>query len=85
MTSTQLEVKDYCYFAGNEWRKAADDQFFEVHEPYSGQLFARVAAGSRPSRRNHWPAARVPCHHGRATARRTDAGESAGAGRQHRH
>jgi hypothetical protein len=25
---------------------AVDDQFFEVHEPYSGELFARVAAGS---------------------------------------
>src|ERR1700741_4351432 len=47
MTSTQIEVKDYRYFAGNEWRKAADDQFFEVHEPYSGELFARVASGSR--------------------------------------
>src|SRR5258707_360283 len=47
MTSTQIEVKDYRYFAGNQWRKAADDQFFEVHEPYSGQLFARVAACSR--------------------------------------
>src|SRR5438552_13606530 len=47
MTSTQIYVKDYRYFAGNQWRKAADDQFFEVHEPYSGQLFARVAAGSR--------------------------------------
>src|SRR3981189_3722640 len=47
MASTQIEVKDYGYFAGNQWRKAADDQSFEVHEPYSGQLFARVAAGSR--------------------------------------
>ncbi len=51
MTSTQIEVKDYRYFAGNQWRKAADDQFFEVHEPYSGQLFARVAAGSRADAR----------------------------------
>ncbi|HMJ26563.1 MAG TPA: aldehyde dehydrogenase family protein, partial [Pyrinomonadaceae bacterium] len=51
MTSTQVEVKDYRYFAGNQWRKAADDQFFEVHEPYSGQLFARVAAGSRADAR----------------------------------
>src|SRR5258708_17160902 len=47
MQSTQKDVKEYSYFADNEWRKAADDQFFEVHEPYSGQLFARVAAGSR--------------------------------------
>src|SRR6266550_4106576 len=51
MASTQIEVKDYRYFAGNQWRKAADDQFFEVHEPYSGQLFARVAAGSRADAR----------------------------------
>src|SRR5712672_213327 len=51
MTSTQIEVKDYRYFAGNQWRKAADDQLFEVHEPYSGQLFARVAAGSRADAR----------------------------------
>src|SRR6201981_811182 len=34
---------------------------------------------------NHWPAARIPCHQGRATARRTDAGGPAGGGRQHRH
>jgi len=51
MTTTQIEVKDYSYFAGNQWRKAADDQFFEVHEPYSGKLFARVAAGSRADAR----------------------------------
>jgi hypothetical protein len=37
MTSAQIEVKDYRYFAGNQWRKTADDQFFEVHEPYSGR------------------------------------------------
>jgi acyl-CoA reductase-like NAD-dependent aldehyde dehydrogenase len=47
MHSTQMEVKQYKYFAGNEWREAADKQVFEVHEPYSGKLFAGVAAGSR--------------------------------------
>ena len=47
MQSTQMDVKEYSYFAGNQWRKAADNQVFEVHEPYSGKLFARVAAGSR--------------------------------------
>jgi acyl-CoA reductase-like NAD-dependent aldehyde dehydrogenase len=47
MQSTQMEVKQYKYFAGNEWRNAADEHVFEVHEPYSGKLFARVAAGSR--------------------------------------
>src|SRR5580698_6692923 len=47
MQSTQLDVKEYSYFAGNQWRKSADNQVFEVHEPYSGKLFARVAAGTR--------------------------------------
>src|SRR6202051_3664492 len=47
MASTQLDVKEYSYFAGNQWREAAGKKFFEVHEPYSGKLFARVAAGSR--------------------------------------
>jgi len=37
-TRTGLKVKG---------RKAVDNQVFEVHEPYSGKLFARVAAGSR--------------------------------------
>jgi len=47
MPSTQTEVKEYSYFAGNQWRKAENNQLFEVHEPYSGKLYARVAAGSR--------------------------------------
>src|ERR1700682_4868009 len=51
MQSTQSDVKEYSYFAGNQWRKAADNQVFEVHEPYSGKLFARVAAGSRADAR----------------------------------
>jgi acyl-CoA reductase-like NAD-dependent aldehyde dehydrogenase len=51
MTVMQVDVKAYSYFAGNEWRPANDHQFFEVHEPYSGQLFARVAAGSRADAR----------------------------------
>src|SRR6202050_1678071 len=51
MQSTQMDVKEYGYFAGNQWRKAADNQVFEVHEPYSGKLFARVAAGTRADAR----------------------------------
>src|SRR5882762_9797646 len=51
MTSTQIDVKDYRYFAGNQWRKAEGNQVFEVHEPYSGRLFARVAAGTRADAR----------------------------------
>src|ERR1700750_2658320 len=51
MAPTQTEVKDSRYFAGNQWRNAADNKVFEVHEPYSGKLFARVAAGSRADAR----------------------------------
>src|SRR6266571_2048104 len=47
MQSTQMDVKEYGYFAGNHWRNAVDNLVFEVHEPYSGKLFARVAAGTR--------------------------------------
>ena len=50
MSSTQIDVKQYRYFAGNQWR-SANDQFFDVHEPYSGKPFARVAAGSRADAR----------------------------------
>jgi hypothetical protein len=38
-----MNIKEYRYFTDNQWRKAADNQVFEVHEPYSGKLFARVA------------------------------------------
>jgi hypothetical protein len=37
MTSAQIEVKDYSYFADNQWRKAEGDHLFEIHEPYSGE------------------------------------------------
>jgi acyl-CoA reductase-like NAD-dependent aldehyde dehydrogenase len=47
MQSTQMDVKEYGYFAGDQWRNAVDNQVLEVHERYSGKLFARVAAGSR--------------------------------------
>src|SRR6202023_864266 len=52
MQSAQMDVKEYGYFAGNQWRNAVDNQVFEVHEPYSGNLFARVAAGSRADARS---------------------------------
>jgi acyl-CoA reductase-like NAD-dependent aldehyde dehydrogenase len=51
VTSTQIDVKDYSYFADNQWRKAGDNQFFEVHELYCGELLGRVAAGSRADAR----------------------------------
>ncbi len=51
MKSEQMNVKEYGFFAHNEWREATDNRFFEVHEPYSGKVFARVAAGSRADAR----------------------------------
>jgi hypothetical protein len=54
MESQQTDVKEYSYFAGNQWRKNPDNQTFEVHEPYSGKLFARVAAGTRAMRASPW-------------------------------
>ena len=45
------EVRTYKYFVDNEWRDAKDNAVFEVHEPYSGRIFARVAAGSRADAR----------------------------------
>jgi acyl-CoA reductase-like NAD-dependent aldehyde dehydrogenase len=51
MQTTQMDVKEYSYFAGNQWRKAADNKLFEVHEPYTGKLFARVASASRTDAR----------------------------------
>src|ERR1700692_1588650 len=51
MNSAQTNVKDYSYFAGNQWRKAEGNKVFEVHEPYTGKLFARAAAASRSDAR----------------------------------
>jgi len=51
MASTLIDVREYSHFADNQWRRAKDNQLFEVHEPYSGKVFARVAAGSREDAR----------------------------------
>lgn len=51
MKSAQIDVKEYGYFVQNQWRKTSDDKFFDVHEPYSRKIFARVAAGSRADAR----------------------------------
>lgn len=51
MKSAQIDVKEYGYFVQNQWRKTADNKFFDVHEPYSRKIFARVAAGSRADAR----------------------------------
>ena len=51
MQTAQTDAKEYSYFADNQWRKAADNRIFEVYEPYSGKLFARVASASRADAR----------------------------------
>jgi acyl-CoA reductase-like NAD-dependent aldehyde dehydrogenase len=51
MTVTQAGIQEHRYFAGNQWRTAIDNATFEVHEPYSGKPFARVAAGARADAR----------------------------------
>jgi acyl-CoA reductase-like NAD-dependent aldehyde dehydrogenase len=35
----------YRYYAGGEWKDAASGQTFDSYEPYTGRVFARVAAG----------------------------------------
>jgi acyl-CoA reductase-like NAD-dependent aldehyde dehydrogenase len=51
MKPTQNDVKDYGYFADTQWRKAEGNKTYDVHEPYSGKLFGRAAAGSRADAR----------------------------------
>ena len=35
----------YRYYAGGEWKDAASGETFESYEPYTGRVFANVAAG----------------------------------------
>jgi len=41
------EVRTYKYYAGGAWRAAANGQVFAVHEPFSGHVYAAVAACGR--------------------------------------
>jgi acyl-CoA reductase-like NAD-dependent aldehyde dehydrogenase len=41
-------VRTYKYYAGGEWRPAASGRTFDVHQPFGGQLYAKVAAGGYP-------------------------------------
>jgi acyl-CoA reductase-like NAD-dependent aldehyde dehydrogenase len=40
-----MSVRTYTYYAGGEWRSATGGRTFDVHQPFSGQLYAKVAAG----------------------------------------
>jgi acyl-CoA reductase-like NAD-dependent aldehyde dehydrogenase len=35
----------YRYYAGGEWKDSASGETFDSYEPYTGRVFARVAAG----------------------------------------
>ena len=42
-----MEVKKYQYYAGGVWRDAEGDRTFDDFEPYSGKVFAKVAAAGK--------------------------------------
>ena len=42
-----MEIKKYQYYAGGVWRDAENDRTFDNFEPYSGKVFAKVAAASK--------------------------------------
>jgi acyl-CoA reductase-like NAD-dependent aldehyde dehydrogenase len=39
-----MSVRTYTYYAGGEWRPATSGRTFDVHQPFGGQLYAKVAA-----------------------------------------
>ena len=43
--TSQPAAPVYRYYAGGEWKDAASGETFESYEPYTGRVFARVAAG----------------------------------------
>src|SRR5882757_8166857 len=42
-----IEVKKYQYYAGGVWRDAENGRTFDDLEPYSGKVYAKIAAASR--------------------------------------
>jgi len=43
--------RSYKYFVDGAWRSAASGQLFPVHEPFTGEVFANVAARGREDAR----------------------------------
>src|ERR1700745_1345509 len=43
MTATVTDVKAYQWYAAGQWRDAATAKAFDDFEPYTGDLYARVA------------------------------------------
>jgi len=54
----ESEIKEFKYFAGGQWRRAEGDRTFDVHEPYSGKIFAGRPPGRVPDARIAVDAAR---------------------------
>src|SRR5260221_3036335 len=49
--SHRMSVRTYRYYAGGEWLPATSGRTFDVHQPFSGQLYAKVAAGGAEAAR----------------------------------
>ena len=62
------EVRTYKYYAGGEWRPATSGKTFDVHQPYGGQLYAKVAAGGAADARIAVQAAAIKAMRKAATA-----------------
>jgi acyl-CoA reductase-like NAD-dependent aldehyde dehydrogenase len=46
-TTVNSNVRDLTHFIGGDWVTASDDRTFEDLDPYTGDVVARVAAGTR--------------------------------------
>lgn len=51
MTSTETEVRELHHFVGGEWTPAAGGATFDDYDPFTGDVVARVAAGTRDDAR----------------------------------
>jgi acyl-CoA reductase-like NAD-dependent aldehyde dehydrogenase len=47
MKNIPEEIPVYRHYINNQWKEAESSRLFEVYEPYSGRVFARVPAGGR--------------------------------------
>jgi acyl-CoA reductase-like NAD-dependent aldehyde dehydrogenase len=65
-TQPDAAVKTYQMYYGGQWRDAADGGHFDVHEPYSGKLFARVPTGGP---QDAWTTRCAPRRSGRSSIR----------------
>jgi len=50
MKNIREGIPVYKHYINNQWRDAESSRLFDVHEPCSGRVFARVPAGGRKRR-----------------------------------